>query len=90
LEKIEMQHADNDAVIARRGAVLGERLDDGLSAWKRTVRRPGWKKLLERVASAASDGIVVWHTDRVVPPAPGFGDVDRVGGQGVRGRFRAR
>jgi site-specific DNA recombinase len=29
------------------------------------VRRPGWEKLLERVRSGASQGIVVWHTDRL-------------------------
>jgi site-specific DNA recombinase len=29
------------------------------------VRRPGWAKLLERVASGESQGIVVWHTDRL-------------------------
>ncbi len=52
-------------MIDRVGAVLGEELKDGLSAWKRTVRRPGWEALLERVESGASDGIVVWHTDRL-------------------------
>ncbi|SDC20313.1 recombinase family protein [Actinokineospora iranica] len=65
IEKIETQWADNRKVIDRVGAVLGEELKDGLSAWKRTVRRPGWEQLLERVESGASDGIVVWHTDRL-------------------------
>ncbi|HEX5403157.1 MAG TPA: recombinase family protein [Pseudonocardiaceae bacterium] len=65
LEKIETQWEDNRKVIDRVGATLGEELEDGLSAWKRTVRRPGWEKLLERVESGASDGIVVWHTDRL-------------------------
>lgn len=65
LEKIETQHADNARVIERLGAVLGESLDDGLSAWRKGVRRPGWEKLLERVKSGQSDGIVVWHTDRL-------------------------
>jgi DNA invertase Pin-like site-specific DNA recombinase len=40
-------------------------LDDGLSAWKRSTRRPGWERLLARVESGESDGIVVWHTDRL-------------------------
>ena len=44
---------------------LGAELSDGLSAWKRGVRRPGWERLLERVESGESDGIVVWHTDRL-------------------------
>ncbi|MCU1682922.1 MAG: Recombinase zinc beta ribbon protein [Amycolatopsis sp.] len=65
LEKIEVQHADNRKVIERAGGVLGLELEDGLSAWKRTVRRPGWARLLERVASGESDGCVVWHTDRL-------------------------
>ncbi|WP_221464658.1 recombinase family protein [Actinophytocola algeriensis] len=64
-EKIETQWADNRRVIERLGGTLGQELDDGLSAWKKNVRRPGWAKLLERVASGASDGIVVWHTDRL-------------------------
>lgn len=65
LEKIETQLADNRKVIERLGGVLGEELSDGLSAWKRGVRRPGWERLLERVQAGESDGIVVWHTDRL-------------------------
>lgn len=65
LEKIETQLADNRKVIERLGGVLGEELSDGMSAWKRGVRRPGWERLLERVESGESDGIVVWHTDRL-------------------------
>src|SRR5881409_3560362 len=65
LEKIDTQWADNRKVIDRVGACLGEELSDGLSAWKRSVRRPGWQRLLERVESGESDGIVVWHTDRL-------------------------
>src|SRR5947208_9958817 len=64
-EKIETQWADNQTVIDRLGGTLGTELDDGLSAWKRNVRRPGWEKLLERVRSGESNGIVVWHTDRL-------------------------
>lgn len=65
LEKIETQHADNAKVIKRVGAELGEELSDGLSAWKEGVRRPDWERLLQRVQSGASDGVVVWHTDRL-------------------------
>lgn len=65
LEKIEDQWADNDGVIDRLGGLLGEQLSDGLSAWKRNVKRPGWERLLERVANGESDGIVIWHTDRL-------------------------
>lgn len=65
LEKIETQWADNRKVIKRLRGVLGEELSDGLSAWKKGVRRKGWERLLERVQSGESDGIVVWHTDRL-------------------------
>ena len=41
LEKVEDQHADNGKVIDRVGGVLGLELSDGLSAWKKGVRRPG-------------------------------------------------
>jgi DNA invertase Pin-like site-specific DNA recombinase len=64
-EKIETQLSDNRLVIERLGGVLGRELEDGLSAWKRNVRRPGWEELLERVQSGQSNGIVVWHTDRL-------------------------
>jgi site-specific DNA recombinase len=61
LEKIETQWADNRKVIKRLGGVLCAELDDGLLAWKKGVRRPGW----ERVQACESDGILVWHTDRL-------------------------
>lgn len=65
LEKVEDQHADNRKVIERVGGVLGLELSDGLSAWKRGVRRKDWERLLARVESGESDGCVVWHTDRL-------------------------
>jgi DNA invertase Pin-like site-specific DNA recombinase len=64
-EKIETQWTDNRKVIDRLGGVLGLELEDGLSAWRKSVRRPGWEKLLERVRAGVSNGIVVWHTDRL-------------------------
>lgn len=64
-EKVETQHSDNRRVIDRVGGMLGVQLDDGVSAWQRGTRRKGWERLLERVESGASDGIVVWHTDRL-------------------------
>ncbi|RSM46347.1 recombinase family protein [Amycolatopsis balhimycina DSM 5908] len=70
LEKVEDQHADNRSVIDRAGGVLGLELSDGLSAWKKGVRRPGWERLLERVQAGVSDGCVVWHTDRLFRQPP--------------------
>lgn len=63
---IEDQWADNRNVIERLGATLGKELDDGASAWKRKARRPGWDELLEWMAQGLSDGVVVWHTDRLL------------------------
>jgi site-specific DNA recombinase len=65
LEKIETQHEDNDATISRHGGTVGLYLDDGLSAWKAGVRRHDFEKLLQRAQSGASQGIAVWHVDRL-------------------------
>jgi hypothetical protein len=44
---------DNVRVIERLGGVLGVELtDDDLSAWRPSVRRPDWERLLERFAGA--------------------------------------
>ena len=65
LEKIETQHGDNDATIGRHGGMVGQYLDDGLSAWKAGVRRKGFETLLERARSGVTEGIAVWHVDRL-------------------------
>lgn len=65
LEKIDTQHADNHKTIERHGARVGLDLDDGLSAWKKGVRRPDWEKLLQRVRDRVVDGCCVWHLDRL-------------------------
>lgn len=84
LEKIETQWEDNGRVIERAGAVLGEQLSDGLSAWNRKVRRPGWERLLERVESGESDGIVVWHTDRLFRQPRDLEKLIELGERGVK------
>jgi site-specific DNA recombinase len=38
---------------------------DGVTAWKTGVRRPGFETLLERAGTGASQGIAVWHVDRL-------------------------
>lgn len=48
LEKIETQHEDNHATIERHRGVLGLELQDGLSAWKKNVRRKDFETLLQR------------------------------------------
>jgi len=67
LEKCETQHADNRDVIDRLGGVLGEEISDPkLSAWNPKMHRPGWERIMKRVAARASDGVVLWNTDRGV------------------------
>jgi site-specific DNA recombinase len=65
LEKIHTQFKDNRATIARHGGVLGLELSDGLSAWKRNVRRPDFETLMERATSGVTQGIAIWLTDRL-------------------------
>ena len=65
LEKIETQHGDNEATIARHGGTVGRYLDDGLSAWKAGVRRKDFEMLLERAQGGLTQGITVWHVDRL-------------------------
>ncbi|WNV83847.1 recombinase family protein [Umezawaea sp. Da 62-37] len=65
LEKIKTQFADNRETIIRHGGVVGLELSDGLSAWKRNVRRPDFETLMERAFSGVTQGIAIWHTDRL-------------------------
>lgn len=65
LEKIETQWADNKKTIERHGGVVGKQLSDGLSAWKRSVRRKDFETLLTRAERGLSHGIAVWHVDRL-------------------------
>jgi DNA invertase Pin-like site-specific DNA recombinase len=66
LEKIEDQWEDCRGQVERLGGVLGKRLDDGASAWKKGAKRPGWDELLARLRSGVSDGVMVWNTDRLL------------------------
>jgi site-specific DNA recombinase len=45
--------------------MVGLYLDDGLSAWKSNVRRKDFETLLERARAGVSQGIAVWHVDRL-------------------------
>lgn len=65
-ENVENQLDDIRAIIERNGWVLGEPHSDGMSAWKRGVRRPGWDKLIERMRGGLTGGVVVWHQDRLM------------------------
>lgn len=65
LEKIETQWASNRVTINRHAGVMGRELSDGLSAWKKDVRRTIFELLSERAAAGLSHGIAVWHVDRL-------------------------
>jgi DNA invertase Pin-like site-specific DNA recombinase len=76
LEKTDRQLSDILHNISARHARLGEVLrDDNLSAWKRKVRRPGWERLMDRLESGTSQGVVCWHTDRLMRQSP---DLERL------------
>lgn len=61
------QHASNEQRIADLGAVLGERLDDqGKSAWNPDVQRKAWSRLITRMTSGESDGVVIYDLERFI------------------------
>lgn len=66
-EKTDRQILDILRNIEKRHARLGEILvDDKRSAWKRHGKRPAWSRLLERIANGDCQGVVCWHTDRLM------------------------
>ena len=59
------QAEDCAARIAERGARIGEiHVDGGRSAWNPRVRRPGWDRLMARLESGATGGVVVFDLAR--------------------------
>lgn len=56
---------DCTARVAERGAQVGEvHVDSGRSAWNPRVRRPGWDRLMTRLESGATGGVVVFDLAR--------------------------
>ena len=76
--------------VERVGGVLGKELPDGASAWKRGSRRPGWDKLLERLRSGASQGVVVWNIDRLLRSPWDLETLIDLGNKGYRVLSRLR
>ena len=67
LETIETQLGDALETAVRNGWRVAEfHIDNSLSAWDPTVRRPGWEALLQRLQSGACDGVVGYHFDRLM------------------------
>jgi site-specific DNA recombinase len=51
--------------VVRRGGIVGKiHMDVSLSAWRKGVVRPDWIALMERLASGACDGFIVWDINR--------------------------
>jgi DNA invertase Pin-like site-specific DNA recombinase len=66
-EKTDRQTFDGLQSLMRRRCRLGEILcDNNLSAWKSDGKRAGWLRLVQRLASGESQGVQVWHTDRLM------------------------
>lgn len=63
---MEGQTAANRRRAEQLGAKVGEVLDrdDGRSAWNPRVKRHDWARLMERLESGASDGVVVFDLAR--------------------------
>jgi site-specific DNA recombinase len=62
---VKRQEQDCRAHLQQAGHTVGEVLvDNDLSAFSRGPR-PGYRRLLDRVRTGASDGLVVWHLDRL-------------------------
>lgn len=67
LEKTDRQLADILDNIERRHARLGQVLrDDNKSAWRVNAKRPDFEVLTKRLESGQSNGVVCWHTDRLM------------------------
>jgi DNA invertase Pin-like site-specific DNA recombinase len=59
------QIASCRAVLAERGLAVGEVwVDDGKSAWNPAVYRDGWERLMARLESGESGGVVVYDLER--------------------------
>ena len=61
----EGQETDCRARVLEAGHELGEvHSDPGRSAWNPKVRRPGWDRLMARIESGETDGVVVFDLAR--------------------------
>jgi site-specific DNA recombinase len=61
----EGQVEDCEAVVRGRGATVGEvHVDSGRSAWNPRVRRPGWARLMGRLETGLTGGVIIWDLAR--------------------------
>lgn len=59
------QVEDCEARVEERGAEVGEvHIDSGRSAWNPRVRRPDWERLMTRLETGATGGVVVFDMAR--------------------------
>lgn len=59
------QLSDIERIIEREKWTLGKVLSDGVSAYRRGVRRPGFEEMLERIENGSSAGVVFYNQDRL-------------------------
>jgi site-specific DNA recombinase len=53
------------AILEERGLPIGQTfVDEGKSAWRKDVRRPGWEALMIRLESGASGGCIMYELSR--------------------------
>lgn len=61
------QHAVNEKRIIKMGCTLGLRLSDqGRSAWRKGVVRPDWQRMVSRLESGESDGVLIFDIERLL------------------------
>jgi site-specific DNA recombinase len=83
-EKTDRQTVDVLTAILNRNARLGEiHVDESLSAWKLTGKRPGWRRLVERLKNGDAAGVMGWHTDRLMRQPRDLEELIRFGDRGL-------
>lgn len=66
-EKTERQTVDTLNKLLATDARLGRVLvDNNKSAWKRNGSRPAFRTMMDRLRAGKIQGVVVWHTDRLM------------------------
>lgn len=83
LVKTDRQERILRELAANRGLTVGRVwCDNNLSAWNRDRNRPGWNRLLERVAAGQVRGLLLYHDDRLLRHPDDCGDLVRASDAG--------
>lgn len=60
----EGQHSSNEEAIRRAGRIVGQRFEDGVSAWDAEVHRTDFEMIIRRMEMRVSGGAAFWAHDR--------------------------